>query len=578
MKKVVYDKPSTYFSTNKSLVVGLCITDFLFNALMCLIPVMQGQAINALMDGKSTSVILQTVGWFLALVLFVQLNRYFKRYWGRLFTSRMALTMRKVSFHNIVQMDMAYFRDHSKGDILNKVMSDVDDLSDGISKMTTESFDTVVLLLGYCITMLIMDWKITLILLVFILGSIISVKAFKKLIYKYSKDYKEYLSHTKDVTLRDIKNEIYYRGYGVSDDFQADFTKSQDILEKKGRLAFIFQGTLEPIYGILTWLGLFFLVWLGGKRVIAGDFQIGDFSAYLTTYLLVAKKASRIGRVYGWYQNMRVSWERCKPFLGFYEDRRADFVLPENVFEKKLDLAQEKAVGIELLNVEEALVARDFSFGFDESFSIPVMNFTIKEGEKIGICGGVHTGKSTFLAGLSGIYGYEGSLKFYGQEVKDTKCPLGYCSADSVVFQDTLEQNITLGRKGDLDKAIKDSGLTADLDGFSESSKRELAHGLVNLSGGQEKRLMVARALFGQPRLLLLDDPFQSIDRARVEEMLRAFKGYEDSIFFLISNQPFVLKEMDKVLYFTENSYAFDTYEELIKRADFAEFLKRGEQ
>lgn len=570
MKQVIYDKPLTYFSINKKLVIGLCITDFLFNALMCLIPVMQGQAINALTVGKSTGIIVRTVGLFLGLVLFVQLNRYFKRYWGRLFTSRMALTMRKVSFHNIVQMDMDYFRNHSKGDIMNKVMSDVDDLSDGISKMTTESFDTVVLLLGYCITMLIMDWKLTLILLVFILGSIVSVKAFKKLIYKYSKDYKEYLSHTKDVTLRDIKNEIYYRGYGVSEEFQEDFTKSQEILEKKGRLAFIFQGTLEPIYGILTWLGLFFLVWIGGNRVIAGDFQIGDFSAYLTTYLLVAHKSSRIGRVYGWYQNMRVSWERCKPFLGNYEDRRAEFMLPS----KKTPNVTER----EHVAAQEVLVAKDFSFGFDESFSIPIMNFTAKNGEKIGICGGVHTGKSTFLAGVSGIYGYEGSLQFYGQEVKDTKCPLGYCSADSVIFQDTLEQNISLGREGDLEKAIKDSGLAADLEGFEENGKRELAHGLVNLSGGQEKRLMVARALFGEPKLLLLDDPFQSIDRARVEEMLSAFKGYEDSIFFLISNQPFVLKEMDRVLYFIEDGYVLDTYEELMKRADFAEFLKGGEQ
>ncbi len=552
-----FDKPLTYFKINKNLLIGLCITDFLFNALMCLIPVLQGQAINVLVEKKPAGVILQTAGIFLGMVLFVQLNRYFKRYWGRLFTSRMALTMRKACFHNIVQMDMDYFRTHSKGDIMNKVMSDVDDLSDGISKMTTESFDTVVLLLGYVISMLIMDWKITMILMVFILASILSVKIFKKLIYKYSKDYKEYLSYTKDVTLRDIKNEIHYRGYGVSDEFQEEFVESQDVLEKKSRMSLIFQGTLEPVYGILTWIGLFFLVWLGGRKVVAGDAMIGDFSAYLTTYLLVAAKSSRIGRVYGWYQNMRVSWERCKPLFVTHEDSRSAFE------EKNQDT--------------DVLVAKDFTFGFDENFAIPVMNFTAKKGEKIGICGGVHSGKSTFLAGLSGIYGYEGSLEFYGQEVKDTKCPLGYCMADSVIFQDTLEQNISLGREGDLDKAIRDSGLADDLAGFEDNGKRELAHGLVNLSGGQEKRLMVARALFGNPKLLLLDDPFQSIDRPKVEKMIQSFFSYEDSNFFLISNQPFVLKQMDRVLYFTEDGYQFDTYEKLSEELSFVEFLKGGE-
>lgn len=574
-----YEKISTYLKENLMLVIFLCIGGFLFNALLCLVPILQGQAINGLVDGIPFPDLCRILGLFFGLVLIVQFNRFLKRYLGRLFQSKMTRTMRKVSYRNLLKMELTYIGRASKGDILNKLLADVEDFSNGISKMTMETFDTFVLLAGYLCTLLWLDWKLTGITMFFIILSIVSVKWFKSRIFQTAKVYKEYLSHTKDTTLNCLKNELYYRGMGVSGIYRKRYEEEQKELEKKTIASMALQTSMEPLYHMIGFLGLFFILWFGGKQALAGNMSIGDFSAYLTTYLLVARKASRIGRVYGWYQNMRVAKVRCEPFLKERENSRKPFpkesagAAPEK--EEPLEKGGPQAEGMAF--AKAALTARDFSFGFDEAFTTPVLNFSFQPGERIGVCGGVHTGKSTFLAGLSGIYGYEGSLKLDDCEIKEYQCPIGYCPADSLIFEATLEENILLGREGDFQRAVQDAGLKQDISLFQEGKDLPLSHSLVNLSGGQEKRLAVARALFGRSRLILLDDPFQSIDKETTLSILKSTEAYPDSILFLVSNQPFILKQMDRLLFFKENDCLEGSFEELSEHPEFSAFIKGGE-
>ena len=556
-KQRAYEKVSAYFAENLALVVPLCIGGFLFNALMCLVPVMQGQAINELTAGVPFSELKNTLWLFLGLVLVVQFNRFVKRYLGRLFQSKMIRTMRSVSYRNMLKMDLSYFTNHSHGDILNKILLDIDDYSLGISRMTMEASDTFVLLLGYLCTMFVMDWQLTLIVLIFLFLSVVSIGWFRKRILKSTRAYKEFLSTTKDTTLSCIENEMYYRGLGVSEGFFARYEKQQKELERLAVKSMAIQSSMEPLYHMICSLGLFFIIGMGGNRVVNGSLPVGTFSAYLTTYLLVARKASRVGRVYSWYQNMLVAKKRCEPFLVDRMEHRKDF---------------EEETGADF-----CLRAKNFSFGFDETFSTPKLFFDFHKGEQIGICGSVHTGKSTLLAGLSGLYGYEGSLTLAGREVRDYRCPIGYCPAKVLVFEDTWKENIALGRQGDYKKALSDSMLEQDLALLEKGEDQRLSRSMHNISGGQEKRLGLARALFGDQKLILLDDPFQSIDRDNAEQIMENLKEYRNSIILTVTNQTFLLKEMTQILFLRESDYFLGSYEELMENPEFQAFVKEGE-
>lgn len=558
-----YEKISAYFAENLALVVPLCIGGFLFNALMCLVPVLQGQAVNELTEGVPFAELKKTLWLFAGLVFVVQFNRFLKRYLGRLFQSKMVRTMRRVSYHNMLKMEPAYFTSHSHGDILNKILLDIDDFSLGISRMTMEANDTFVLLIGYLGTMFVMDWRLTLVVLIFLFFSVVSIGWFRKRIVKTTREYKEFLSVTKDTTLSCIENEMYYRGLGVSEGYFNKYEKQQGKLERLAVKSMAIKSSMEPLYHMIGWLGLFFILSMGGGRVMNGSLPVGTFSAYLTTYLLVARKASRIGRVYGWYQNMLVSKKRCAPFLQEQAEWRKEF--------------SEAGANLQLETGDFKLKAEKLSFGFDREFSTPELEFTFHKGERIGICGGVHTGKSTLLAALSGLYGYEGSLTLAGREVKDYRCPIGYCPAKVQVFEDTWRENIALGRQGDYEKALADAMLMQDIALLEKGEEQRLSRSMHNISGGQEKRLGLARALFGEPMLILLDDPFQSIDRDNARQIMENLKSYRDSILVIVTNQPFLLREMDSIIFLQETGAHLGGYEELMKNPEFQAFVKEGE-
>lgn len=556
MKKIQYDKISTYFKLNKKPFIIATITGILFNGLMALVPIVQGKLIDAYKAQQDVKYIILFALTFLAFVIFIQVNRYFKRYYVRDFSNRMVLQMRTVSFQNLLKDDMSEFSKTSKGDIMNKNLSDIKDSAEGVRKVLTEVYDSVILMLGYLISMFIMDYKVTLIVLVFLILSILAANVMKKLICKSTADYKKAFDETKNITLNSLKNEIYYRGFGVSDNYYKEYSDSQDKLEKKSIKSMIYKSSLEPTYQAIALIGLFFVIYMCGTKVINDIWLIGTFSAYLTTYVLVANKTSKVGKIFNATTAFKVSWKRCSPYLKTREEQKKIIYPNENL----------------------TLDVHALTFGFDSSFILHNINFHLNKGESLGICGMIHSGKSTLGAALSGLYDYEGSIKLQGVELKDVKNALAqnfiaYAPSQVEIFNDSLKYNIAFG-PNDISKELKIAHLEEDVNALENKENETLGHSITNLSGGQQKRLQIARSLYNSPKLIIMDDPFNAIDLEMSESITDDIKSeYKNSIFILINNQKEILKKMDYVLFLKHGSYIFGKYDELMNDYDFASLI-----
>lgn len=103
MKKYQYDKVSTYFKLNKKSFIIATITGVILNSLMALVPIVQGKLIDEYEKQADAKYIIYFALSFLAFVIFIQSNRYFKRYYVRDFANRMVLQMRTVSFDNMIK-------------------------------------------------------------------------------------------------------------------------------------------------------------------------------------------------------------------------------------------------------------------------------------------------------------------------------------------------------------------------------------------------------------------------------------------------------------------------------------------
>lgn len=543
-----YNKIRYYFYYLWGILVPLTITGILYDSLMSFIPRIEGDAINSIKQ-QNTDLIIKSSLIFLGLTIFVQINRFLKRYLVRVFSNKMNYLMRNKCFNHMLSLDMVFYKQNKVGDILNKNTTDISDTCESIRKLTTEIFDTVILMIGYIVSYFLLDYKIALMSLPFVLISIIISLLLKKKVYMTTKDYKEYSSKFKDSTLNMLKNEIYFRGMGVNDKYIDQYSKEVDILAKKNVKNLVYKASMESIYSSIGFIGLFFVLYFGLNNVIDGTYDIGTFTTILTTFVLIANKGSKVGKSFNAYQGLKVTWKRIKPFL-------------EDDIEKEEEY-QFNSDGLSLI---------DFSYSYDD-FKTPTITYSFNKDEKIGIVGRVHTGKSTLLKSLTGLYEYDGEAKLNGIDLKDLfkskNQVISYCPSKESLFKDSIANNIELGRDGNIKEALNSACLTdSQLD-----INTEINPTMVNISGGQKQRLMLARSLYYQSNMYLLDNPFSSLERSMSESISNQVLDM-NGLFFIVTNDENILKKLDRIIYLNDGIAKIDTYFNLLKDDSFKSLVE----
>lgn len=543
-----YNKIRYYFYYLWGILVPLTITGILYDSLMSFIPRIEGDAINSIKQ-QNSDLIIKSALIFLGLTIFVQINRFLKRYLVRVFSNKMNYLMRNKCFNHMLSLDMTFYEQNKVGDILNKNTTDISDTCESIRKLTTEIFDTVILMIGYIVSYFLLDYKIALMSLPFVLISIIISLLLKKKVYMTTKDYKEYSSKFKDSTLNMLRNEIYFRGMGVNEKYIDQYSKEVDILAKKNVKNLVYKASMESIYSSIGFIGLFFVLYFGLNNVIDGTYDIGTFTTILTTFVLIANKGSKVGKSFNAYQGLKVTWKRIKPFL-------------EDDIEKEEEY-QFNSDGLSLI---------DFSYSYDD-FKTPTITYSFNKDEKIGIVGRVHIGKSTLLKSLTGLYEYDGEAKFNGIDLKDLfkskNQVISYCPSKESLFKDSIANNIELGRDGNIKEALNSACLTdSQLD-----INTEINPTMVNISGGQKQRLMLARSLYHQSNMYLLDNPFSSLERSMSESISNQVLDM-NGLFFIVTNDENILKKLDRIIYLNDGIAKIDTYFNLLKDDSFKSLVE----
>lgn len=547
-----YNKLSYYFFQNKKSFILSTISGILYNVLMVFVPILLGNLIDLYTSSTNKKDIAIKALLFFLLIVFIQFNRYLKRFFVRDFANKMVLNMREIFFNNLIYSDLDK---SNQADLITRAMSDINDTAEGVRKILTEVFDTLILFTGYTISLLILDYKITVLSYISIIVSIMVSRALKSLIYKNQLAYKKELANNKKLTLSLIKNESNYRSFGASPRYLDKYKKESLTLKKKSIKTSILKDSQEPLYMSISLIGLFIVIYYSSLNVINDIWLIGSFTSFLTTYMLVSRKASKLGKLFNATASLEVSWKRIKPYLNEYEVVTID------------------------VDSNNKLNVSNMSFSFDDSFKISNITFDAVRGELIGVSGEVRSGKSMLLKALSGIYSYTGSIKLNDIElasVKNYKIDnfIAYQEKEGSIFTDTIKSNITLGANVDVDKVLSAVYLDNDISCFKNKENEMIYHTVSNLSGGQTQRLLIARAILSNSRLILLDDLFNSFDNNMSINILNNIRSLvPNSIIIFVSNNKDLLSKTDKVIYLESGKTKVDTYSNLSKINSFNQLM-----
>lgn len=556
LKRLGPGSVSYYFYHEKKFLLIITLSGILYNVGMIAGPWFDGQLAQYLYDifgGTRTAADMYALCLCYALVIVgVQGSRYVKRLYVRKFANNISLAMKDRLYQHLVQTPKRDMEQADTGALMTKVISDIDTCVEGMRKFTTEIFDTGVVMMTYIVMLLCYDWRLTLCILVFPPIAYALANSLRRLVATTAARSKESSGALSGMTLDRISNALTYRVYGEEAVQDRRYETYLADYEKKMILANLWENTLQPIYKVIAMIGTVLVIWFGGHNVQGmgwENWDIAAFSTYLACFIKLATKSSHAAKLFNAIQKAQVSWQRIQPHLQAAAELRQP-VPPAAPAE---------------------LTVRHLSFTYPGSAN-PIfrdLSFSAKPGTLIGVTGPVACGKSTLGQAFLCENPHGGQIFFGAKELGNGHAApdgiVGYCGHDAELFAATVEENIRLGLPGDIGTVLKMVCMDQDCATFPAGTQTPIGEGGQRLSGGQQARIALARTLFHPRPLLILDDPFASVDMATEQMIFDNLRRLgSDRIILLLSHRLSLFPKLDQVIWLNGDGTAVVSTHEVL--------------
>ena len=413
--------------------------------------------------------------------------------------------MRNEMFSKVVDMNVGYFSDQRKGDIISKITSDVGVVQFCITNTLQVAFREPFLIIGYTVMMVAISWELALFSVLFlpvvalIIGSIV-----KRLRHpaRTSQQRMGELVSTLDESLSGIKVIKSYNATGYVKQ------KFYDLSEDLARLTLSMarrQQLASPMSEFLGISAVGVILVFGGSLVFKDALSPEGCIAFIAMFSQITRPV--------------------RTFIDQFSNINQGIAAGERIFSiiDAQSEIQDKPGAIELDGLKDKIEFRDIHFSYDGSREvIEGISFEIKRGETVALVGPSGGGKSTLSELIPRFYDVKaGDILIDGVSVRDytqdsLRAHMSVVAQDTVLFNDTIEGNIAMGKAGATHDEIVEAARIANADCFiqeaPEGYQTNIGDRGVKLSGGQRQRLSIARAVLKNPEILILDEATSALD------------------------------------------------------------------
>ena len=548
------DRVLSYFRVEWFPLLLVTLSGLVYNIGLLAAPWFEGRLAQCLADilgGSETAAQMALlVLAYIAVTLLVQAARFIKRFYVRRFANNINRRMKGILYANLVRQSRAALEKEGAGELMTKAISDVDDCVEGMRKFTTEVFDTGVALAGYAVMLLVYDWRLAILGLLFTPVSYVCAAGMKKPVQRAGAAYKKATGALSSATLDRARNAVTYRIYGCEEARMEKYEEVLSLYEKTAVRNNVWQSALPPLYLAASEAGTLFILWFGAKNVLGtgwSNWDIAAFTTFLSCFTKLVVKSSKVAKLFNAVQKAEVSWKRIRPLMK----------TPEQLDALQIPAAQE-------------VTLKELAFSYGEEPVFSGLSLTAHPGDIIGITGPVACGKSTLGRVFLCEAPYQGSVCFGGRELsaltpRQIAATVGYLGHDPELSADSVQNNVLCGSEQDAMPWLAAAALKEEVLAMEKGTETVIGSGGTRLSGGQAQRLALARTLAHPRPVLVLDDPFSALDRSTEDAIFAELQAYaRDKVVFLISHRLYHFPQMQQIIFMEGGRTTVGIHEELM--------------
>lgn len=569
-QKVTVKKIFKYLTHYKLSIIFSLMFAFITVAGQLAIPVLQGKAIDRIIGAGNVDIkgIIRILIIIAVTVAATALFQWIMNVINNKITYSIVRDIRKDAFEKLQILPVNYVDTHPAGEIVSKVIADVDQFADGLLMGFTQFFTGIMTIIGTLVFMFIYDWKITMVVVLVTPASFFIASFIAKRTYNMFKKQSEARGEQTSLIDEMIGNEKIVQAYSMEDNSLERFDEINGKLQKYSLDATFFSSLSNPSTRFVNNVVYALVAFVGAFSVMRGGLTVGSLSALLSYANQYMKPFNEISGVVTELQNAIACAGRVIDLIDetpMKKDPDNELVVKDG--EGKIDL-------------------EDVCFSYDKSKElIKNFNLHVKPGERVAIVGPTGCGKTTVINLLMRFYDVDsGSIKIEDVDIKDvTKKSLrsnyGMVLQETWLKSGTIKENIITGRPDATDEEIVAAAKAAHAHGFI----KRLPNGYDtvigedggNLSQGQKQLLCIARVMLCLPPMLILDEATSSIDTRTEMKIQHAFSiMMEGRTSFIVAHRLSTIKSADIIIVMKDgNIIEQGNHEELLAKGGFYSVL-----
>ena len=473
------------------------VKDYIFDSLSYWVTIYAG-------DDKMKALVL-VIALVVSLFLLKNFFNYLAMYFITFLRNGVLKDIRNSLYTKVVQLPVSYYTEKRKGDVIARITSDVLEIQHSFLSILELIVREPLTILFTIIVMFGLSVELTLFVFIFIPISGLLISRIGKSLKKKSDSVQKEQGYFLSIIEETLGGLRVIKAFNAENRFINHFKNSTGRFYKFSNSLLNRQNLASPTSEFLGILVIGILLWFGGRMVlITGTLDPSSFIAYMGLAYNILTPAKAISKASYGVKKGNAAAERVLEVL---ETENSIKDAP-NAIEKK--------------DFENQININNISFKYEEEFVLKDFNLTIPKGKTIALVGQSGSGKSTIANLVTRFYDVnKGSIEIDGHNIKELSLQslrglMGIVTQDSILFNDTIENNIRIGKSDATAEEVEHAAKIANALEFI----KELPHGFQTsigdaggkLSGGQKQRLSIARAVLKNPPIMILDEATSALD------------------------------------------------------------------